>query len=106
MNKYTRLYLNYTKCGPFFNDYMGEFLVSIYSLLSPGTFPNSDGNTGAFFRAENYRREFCVPKTGGLNVEVFALRVTFSEGTYQVKRGLWRNNFHYCFVHLYSCVHL
>lgn len=51
-------------------------------------------------------REFCVPKTGGLNVEVFALRVTFSEGTYQVKRGLWRNNFHYCFVHLYSCVHL
>ena len=32
MNKYTRLYLNYTKCGPFFNDYMGEFLVSIYRL--------------------------------------------------------------------------
>lgn len=31
MNKYTRLYLNYTKCGPFFNDYMGEFLVSIYN---------------------------------------------------------------------------
>lgn len=31
MNKYTRLYLNYTKCGPFFNDYMGEFLVSIYT---------------------------------------------------------------------------
>ncbi len=54
-------------------------------------FPNSDGNTGAFFRAENYRREFCVPKTGGLNVEVFALRVNFSEGTCQVKRGLWRN---------------
>ena len=49
-------------------------------LLSPGTFPNSDGNTGAFFRAENYRREFCVPKTGGLNVEVFALRVNFSKG--------------------------
>lgn len=58
-------------------------------LLSPGTFSNSDGNTGAFFRAENYRREFCVPKTGGLNVEVFALRVNFSEGTCQVKRGLW-----------------
>jgi len=58
-------------------------------LLSPGTFPNSDGNTGAFFRAENYRREFCVPKTVGLNVEVFALRVNFSEGTYQVKRSLW-----------------
>ena len=58
-------------------------------LLSPGPFLNSDGNTGAFFRAENYRREFCVPKTRGLNVEVFALRVTFSEGTYQVKRGLW-----------------
>ena len=33
MNKYTRLYLNYTKCGPFFNDYMGEFLVSIYSTF-------------------------------------------------------------------------
>lgn len=32
MNKYTRLYLNYTKCGPFFNDYMGEFLVSIYTF--------------------------------------------------------------------------
>ena len=32
MNKYTRLYLNYTKCGPFFNDYMGEFLVSIYKV--------------------------------------------------------------------------
>lgn len=32
MNKYTRLYLNYTKCGPFFNDYMGEFLVSIYII--------------------------------------------------------------------------
>lgn len=34
MNKYTRLYLNYTKCGPFFNDYMGEFLVSIYNTAS------------------------------------------------------------------------
>lgn len=34
MNKYTRLYLNYTKCGPFFNDYMGEFLVSIYSRIN------------------------------------------------------------------------
>ena len=41
-----------------------------------------------FFWAENYRREFSVPKTGGLNVEVFALRVNFSEGTCQVKRGL------------------
>lgn len=38
-------------------------------LPSPVPFPNSDGNTGAFFRAENYRREFCVPKTGGLNAE-------------------------------------
>ena len=35
MNKYTRLYLNYTKCGPFFNDYMGEFLVSIYNQIAP-----------------------------------------------------------------------
>lgn len=34
MNKYTRLYLNYTKCGPFFNDYMGEFLVSIYIMAA------------------------------------------------------------------------
>ena len=49
-------------------------------LPSPNPFPNSDGNTGAFFRAENYRREFSVPKTGGLNVEVFALRVIFSGG--------------------------
>ena len=47
---------------------------------SPAPFPNSDGNTGAFFRAENYHREFSVPKTGGLNVEVFALRVIFSGG--------------------------
>ena len=49
-------------------------------LPSPNPFPNSDGNTGAFFRAENYRREFSVPKTGGLNAEVFALRVIFSGG--------------------------
>ena len=49
-------------------------------LLSPGPFLNSDGNTGAFFRAENYRREFYVPKTEGLNVQVFALRVTFLMG--------------------------
>ena len=49
-------------------------------LPSPDSFPNSDGNTGAFFRAENYRREFYVPKTGGLNAEVFALRVIFLEG--------------------------
>ena len=49
-------------------------------LPSPAPFPNSDGNTGAFFRAENYRREFSVPKTGGPNVEVFALRVIFSGG--------------------------
>ncbi len=39
MNKYTRLYLNYTKCGPFFNDYMGEFLVSIYTYASEVTYP-------------------------------------------------------------------
>ena len=51
-------------------------------LPSPKPFRNSDGNTGAFFRAENYRREFYVPKTGGLNVQVFALRVTFPEGTW------------------------
>ncbi|MDM8154468.1 hypothetical protein QUW14_09115 [Bacteroides gallinaceum] len=49
-------------------------------LPSPNPFPNSDGNTGAFFRAENYHREFSVPKTGGLNAEVFALRVIFSKG--------------------------
>ena len=60
-------------------------------VRSPGLYINPDGDTGAFFRAENYRREFCVPKTEGLNVEVFALRVNFSEGTCQVKRGLWRN---------------
>lgn len=49
-------------------------------LPSPKPFRNSDGNTGAFFRAENYRREFYVPKTEGLNVQVFALRVTFLMG--------------------------
>ena len=49
-------------------------------LPSPAPFPNSDGNTGAFFRAENYHREFSVPKTGGPNAEVFALRVIFSGG--------------------------
>ena len=49
-------------------------------LPSPGPFPNSDGNTGAFFRAENYHREFSVPKTGGPNAEVFAIRVIFSGG--------------------------
>lgn len=49
-------------------------------LPSPNPFPNSDGNTGAFFRAENYHREFSVPKTGGQNAEVFALRVIFSGG--------------------------
>ena len=47
-------------------------------LPSPVLLHNPDGNTGAFFRAENYRREFYVPKTGGLNGEVFALRVIFS----------------------------
>ena len=36
-------------------------------LPSPDSFPNSDGNTGAFFRAENYRREFYVPKTSELS---------------------------------------
>ena len=46
-------------------------------LPSPVLLHNPDGNTGAFFRAENYRREFYVPKTGGLNAEVFALRVIF-----------------------------
>ena len=57
-------------------------------LLSPGPFLNSDGNTGAFFRAENYRREFCGSETGGLNMEVSALRVTFPEGTDQMKQDL------------------
>mgnify|MGYP000799243196 CR=1 FL=1 len=38
-------------------------------LLSPDRLHNSDGDTGAFFRVKNYQREFCVPKTGGLNVE-------------------------------------
>lgn len=51
-------------------------------LPSPVPSPNSDGNTGAFFRAENYRREFCVPKTGGLNAEgILALRVILYKGT-------------------------
>ena len=49
-------------------------------VRSPGLYINPDGDTGAFFRAENYRREFYVPKTEGLNVQVFALRVTFLMG--------------------------
>ena len=28
----SRLFLNATKSGPFFNDYVGEFLVSIYII--------------------------------------------------------------------------
>lgn len=49
MNKYTRLYLNYTKCGPFFNDYMGEFLVSIYNHTEEGkTSPLGDIRTEHF----------------------------------------------------------
>ena len=31
-------------------------------LLSPDRLHNSDGDTGAFFRAENYRREFFARK--------------------------------------------
>ena len=45
-------------------------------------------NSDYIFVLSSAGNEFCVPKTGGLNVEVFALRVNFSEGTYQVKRGL------------------
>lgn len=44
MNKYTRLYLNYTKCGPFFNDYMGEFLVSIYTKFKKMWFVTEFGD--------------------------------------------------------------
>lgn len=57
-------------------------VVGRFACQVPDLFRNSDGNTGAFFRAENYRKEFYVPKTGGLNVQVFALRVTFPEGTW------------------------
>ena len=52
--------------------------VSLYLKKSE---EDADGNnTGAFFRVENYHREFSVPKTGGPNAEVFALRVIFSRG--------------------------
>ncbi len=44
-------------------------------LLSSRPFHNSDGDTGTFFRVENYRREFYVPKTEGLNVEGIVLRL-------------------------------
>jgi len=49
-------------------------------LLSPDLFLNSDGDTGAFFRVKNYRRELFCAKTGGLNVEGIALRVIFIKG--------------------------
>lgn len=55
-------------------------VVGRFACQVPKPFRNSDGNTGAFFRAENYQREFCVPKTGGLNVEGIILRVIFSKG--------------------------
>ena len=70
-------------------------------LPSPKPFRNSDGNTGAFFRAENYQREFCVPKTGGLNVEGIILRVIFSKGLakwsgimMEFYGGIWNNAWH------------
>ena len=72
-------------------------------LPSPKPFRNSDGNTGAFFRAENYRREFYVPKTEGLNVQVFALRVTFLMGLgkgsvlmMDFYRGIWNKALSHC----------
>ena len=54
---------------------VGRFACQVPNLSATRTaIPES------FFRAENYRREFYVPKTEGLNVQVFALRVTFLMG--------------------------
>ena len=61
----------------FFIDPVYLCVVGRFACQVPILYPNSDGNTGAFFRAENYRMEFCAPKTRGLNAEVFALRVIF-----------------------------
>ena len=49
-------------------------------LLSPNLCLNSEGDTGAFFRVKNYRREFFARKPLGLNVQVLSLRVTFLKG--------------------------
>ena len=55
-------------------------------LLRPNPIPNSDGDTGEFFRVKNYRREFFGSKTRGLELAGIALRVNFIMGRKQAKR--------------------
>ena len=38
--------------------------------------PNSDGDTGEFFRVKNYRREFFAQKPVGLNSQVLPSELT------------------------------
>ena len=38
--------------------------------------PNSDGDTGEFFRVKNYRREFFARKPVGLNSQVLPSELT------------------------------
>ena len=44
-------------------------------LLRPNPILNSDGDTGEFFRAKNYREIFCS-KTRGLNSQVLPSELT------------------------------
>lgn len=55
-------------------------------LLSPNLCLNSDGDTGAFFRVKNYRRELFCPKTLGLERAGIVPPSYFLEGTLRVKR--------------------
>ena len=54
-------------------------------LLSPNLCLNSDGDTGAFFRVKNYRRDF-ARKTLGLERAGIVPPSYLLEGTLQVKR--------------------
>ena len=54
-------------------------------LLSPDLCLNSDGNTGAFFRVKNYRREF-LPENPRLERGGIVPPSYLLEGTLQVKR--------------------
>ena len=64
-------------------------------VRSPGLYINPDGDTGAFFRVKNYRREFFAWKQEAWTWMVSAAGVTFIKG---LDKGsgvyddiLWRN---------------
>ena len=67
-------------------------------VRSPGLYINPDGDTGAFFRVKNYRREFFARKPQARTWKVSSLRVTFSMGLdkgsaamMDFYRGIWKN---------------